>query len=90
MDLNFYLGCIKFSTLVAILFASCFANLDPFVFLDYGVGISELLLVELYLRKSFSLHCTCNINLQCKHIKIVNIVCICKKCKIFTTFYKYV
>ena len=64
MDLNFYLGCIKFSTLVAILFASCFANLDPFVFLDYGVGISELLLVELYLRKIFSLHYTCNINLQ--------------------------
>ena len=51
MDLNFYLGCIKFSTLVAILFASCFANLEPFVFLDYSVGVSELLLVELYLRK---------------------------------------
>jgi len=63
------LGCIKFSTLIAILFASCYVNLEPFIFLDCGVGISELLLVELYLRKICSLHCTCNINLQCKHKK---------------------
>ena len=74
MDLNFYLWCIKFSTLVAIVFSSCFVNVEPFVFLHYGVEIGKLLLVELYLRKSFSLHGTCNINLQCKHIKIVNIV----------------
>ena len=101
MDQNFEV--IKFYNLLKFLFrvyqvvyprcySICFLFCKPraFCFPYYGVGISELQFVELYLRKIFSLHYTCNINLQCKHIKIVNIVCICKKCKIFTTFYKYV